>query len=181
MGKRGTYQSRWSQNLNPNPVVSSVQVFLLTSEVPRGHQLVGRGAGRCRLAHRCSVVFTSLLIPSSHSYCIIVMSILQMRKQFGVAGEGKHMGGRGPTHLPFSAHSGSQLARHHSPQREPQHISSAAEDSEFSVLFRDESCGGGKCARAGPAGEPQGAYRDCCCRNLSPDLTWFVAQCYLVP
>lgn len=119
VGKRGTYQSGWSQNLNPNPVVSSVQAFLLTSEVPRGHQLVGRGAGRCRLAHRCSVVFTSLLIPSSHSYCIIVMSILQMRKQFGVAGEGKHMGGRGPTHLPFSAHSGSQLARRHSPQREP--------------------------------------------------------------
>ena len=88
VGKRGTYQSGWSQNLNPNPVVSSVQAFLLTSEVPRGHQLVGRGAGRCRLAHRCSVVFTSLLIPSSHSYCIIVMSILQMRKQFGVAGRG---------------------------------------------------------------------------------------------
>lgn len=52
VGKRGTY----SQNLNPNPVVSSVQAFLLTSEVPRGHQLVGGGAGRCRLAHRCSVV-----------------------------------------------------------------------------------------------------------------------------
>lgn len=104
VGKRGTYQRGWSQNLNPNPVVSSVQAFLLTSEVSRGHQLVGRGAGRCRLAHRCSVVmFTSLLIPSSHGYCIIVMSILQMRKQFWVAGEGKHMGGGGPTHLPFSA------------------------------------------------------------------------------
>lgn len=56
VGKRGTYQRGWSQNLNPNPVVSSVQAFLLTSEVPRGHQLVGGGAGRCRLAHRYSVV-----------------------------------------------------------------------------------------------------------------------------
>lgn len=30
-------------------------------------------------------------------------------------------------------------------------LCSAAEDSDFSVLFRDESCGSGKCARAGPA------------------------------
>lgn len=47
------------------------------------------------------------------------MSILQMRKHFWVAGEGKHMGGGGPAHLSFSAHSGSQLARRHSPQHEP--------------------------------------------------------------
>lgn len=45
VGKRGRYQRGWSQNLNPNPAVSSVQVFWLTSEVPRGHQLVGGGEG----------------------------------------------------------------------------------------------------------------------------------------
>lgn len=37
------------------------------------------------------------------------------------------------------------------PSRWNRHTRLAAEDSEFSVLFRDESCGGGKCARAGPA------------------------------
>ncbi|KAL4670956.1 hypothetical protein H8959_003665 [Pygathrix nigripes] len=37
------------------------------------------------------------------------------------------------------------------PSRWNSHTRLAAEDSEFSVLFGDESCGGGKCARAGPA------------------------------
>lgn len=56
------------------------------------------------------------------------------------------------------------------PSRLTKHTSSAAEDSEFSVLFRDESCGGGKCARAGPAGEQQGADRGRCRLSPSPDL-----------
>lgn len=44
--RRGRYQRGWSQNLNPNPVASLVQVFFLGLRgTCGGHQLVGGGTG----------------------------------------------------------------------------------------------------------------------------------------